>query len=259
MIIIKLLNSLLLIENIFGIYRDFSNRKNITKYFISAYIIVQILFHTIAVSRHLYLLLGEDGFDYSSLNYTRCFIAASAFLIYVTSIVTSISNSQAFVSYYESTSRVSEWFKNDKKLIASVKKIYWIGLTHIVLSTAFTILNTVDISNNFSLTNASAYLPLISQTLMRLIMKYQHLTFFVVAMIVVQLCKSLNSLVSAVQERVERCDVSSDEQRDITRKQIQEWFVLYQDLASCCENISLTVVRQVGHVITNCTSIYLIL
>ena len=245
MLILKYLNNVLLIENFLGIYRNYASQKKIKKFFIIGQLCVQTTLHTVSVIFEIYLL--SEGNDNGSIKFIRgCF----AFIMYtsLTFVVASIFYSHAFKSYYDSISRLSQCFEEDKKSNRNFKRMYWFSITLFFLLFTFAAYRSSVVSKSFPQTKEYfiIFVPILtSQTILRVTVIFQQVMMYVVEMIMFQLFKCLTSLVSDVQERVERCDISSGEQCDITREQIQGWFELYWELANCCEKVKLCFGRQV--------------
>lgn len=245
MSVLKRLNFLLIIENALGIYRNYCNENKTKKCFILFQIFVQTMLHSIMVVGQLYFLLIENQPNYILSNFL-----ISGFITALISVVTGINNSQAFLCYIQSMTRVCKRFEKDKKYNKSVKKLYWFSIIFTLLSFAFSAFRTLDLFLHFKPKDHDLFVTLfvpffISQFFTRFTLLFEKLVMFVLIMIVVNLSECINSLTSSVQDRVEGCDISSDEQCYITREQIQEWVELYQDLANSCNKLSLCFGRQV--------------
>lgn len=260
MVPIKWLNNLLLLENLLGIYRNYYTQKNIKKCFIFFHIFVQTILHTLMTMLQVHLLYTAE--PYKLINYIYCVFTISSYFYFLISVLISISYSRDFMLYYESISRVSEYFENDKKLVTSLKKLYWFSIIFTLLFLTFALYRSFDVILQFYQQNPNtcvyiSFSTFLSQVLGRFLILYQNLMFFVVIMIVVFLSKCLNSLISAVKESVGSCDISWDEQCDITKEHIQEWAELYRDLANSCGKVSLSFGRQViGLLLRVCPGIF---
>lgn len=243
---IKWLNSLLFLETLLGIYRNYCCQKKKAKYFIIVKIFFQTMCYSMIVSIKLYFLLGGDVLlDQANIIYAA--FSVSAYINCLLSIMTGVCYSRYFMSYYKSIGRLSDWFKNDTKLMQSVKKIYWSTIILTLIIVAFVLVRSLEVLKKFSDKNIFlVILVFLAQMTIRVTILYQQILLFVVIMIVVHLFKSLISLISDVQERVESFDVCSDEQCLITREHIQEWVEMYRDLANCCDKVSLCFGREVG-------------
>lgn len=239
----KLLNHLLFLENILGIYRNHCSQN--MKCLIILHILGQAMFHTIVSIGEQFWLFDGDVSDQKIYIYR--YFSIPIYATFLLTVVTSIRYSRDFMSFYTSISRLSNWFKDDKKLINSLNKIYWLSFSSILCLLMFSIGRSVElliqIKNNKSfLLLVSA---LVSQAILRITSVFQYIMLFVLIMIVVHLFKCLNSLMMSVHMRVGRCDFSSDEQCDVTTEQIQVWVELYRDLTNCCDKVTLCFGRQV--------------
>ena len=236
---LKCFNLLLLLENFFGIFRNYCCQKNLKKCLIVFQIVTQTILYTIVIIYELSLLLGDD---YNQINLVLAGFSTSGYLCSLASVVSGICYSHSFQSYYRSCSRVSEWFKDNKMLMKSSKKASMLSVGFILYSGAFATFRSVDTYLKFSHLNPVVLsILLVAHTLTRMSVVFEHYMLFFVIMIVVQLFKCLTSLVSDVQGRVGRYE----EHRVITREQIQGWRELYQDLAMCCEQVRLCYGQQV--------------
>lgn len=246
----KWLDHFLFLEKLLGICRNYHSQKKTKKYFIIFQISVQFMLHTFILINEEHFLLGRQELDPNKLMHGG--FAAVCFVNALSSIVAGICYSRAYMSFIRSTSRVFECFQDDK--FHGLKKIYWFSITCTVLCMLFSLYRSTHIFINYMQMGGDRDMfTLVSgftlQTLLRFIIKLENIVFFFVIMIVVQLVKCLKSTISEVQERVGRCDISSDEQCDITREQIQEWVELYRDLTNCCEKVTLCFGRQVHFII----------
>ena len=202
--------------------------------------------HGVLLIIDMQFLLRRD-INIFQLKIVYVFFSASAHVNFVSSVMSGICYSRAFMSYYRSISLVSKRFQDDPKRTRSFIKIFWFSLAVTLLSTFIAVFRGATVVINSSQTDSLLLLcpTLISLALVRITIVIQYFMFYVVIMIVVQLLKCLDSLVSDVQERVGTSNISSDEQYSITREQIQEWVELYQNLSNCCENVALCFGRQV--------------
>lgn len=207
-------------------------------------IVTQTVFHSILIVYELNLLLGDVA--YNQINMVLAGFSTTAYLSSVTSVMTGICYSCAFQSYYRSFSRVFEYFKDDKKLKKSLKKASVFSIAFIFYSILFATFRSVDNYLKFSYLNPLILVAfLVSQTLTRISVVFEHLMLFVVVVFVVYLFKCLTSSVTVVQESIERCDITLNERCDITREQVQEWVEVYRDLANCCDQVMLCFGQQV--------------
>ena len=241
----KWFNILLFIEKFFGIYRNYCSQTQIKKYLIIVQIFVLTLLYTLLTMYRVYLLLKKKYFDQMEIIFISFGLAT--YVDCVSSVVSGICYSNAFVSYLTSVSHASEYLKDDKKIIKILKKIFYSSISFITVSFLFSVYRTTE--------SFQKYLPSVSlvplipllllQAIIRTTVVLQHLMLYVVIMIVVHLTNSLSLLVSAVKVRVGRSDVSSDEQNDIRREKIQEWVQLYRELVNCCEKVTFCFGSQV--------------
>ena len=241
----KWLNILLYVENFFGIYRNYCSQTQIKKYLIIVQIFVLTLLYTLLTVYRVYLLLGKNDFNQMELIFIS--FGLTTYVDCLSSVVTGICYSDAFMSYLTSVSHASECLKDDKKLINILKKIFFSGISFITVSFLFSVYRSTE--------GFQTYLPSVSlvsliplvllQAVIRTTVVLQHLMLYVVIMLVVHLTSSLTSLVLAVQVRVGRSDVSSDERYDIRREKIQEWVQLYRELVNCCEKVTFCFGSQV--------------
>ena len=248
MVLISWLNNLMSLEILIGVLRKYCIQKKIKKRILLFHMFVQIIFHTVTVILEIYVLLIADL--YKKITHIYSIFSITSYLFFILSVVIGISYSREFVSFYESVCRISERFEGDKKLINSLKKLYWFSITFILLSLTFAVCRSFFIVKNFDQIYHETYmyyaaLIFLSQVVLRFTILFQNLMFFIVIMIVVLLTKSLNSMISTVKESVGSSGISSGDQCSITSEQIQGWIEMYRDLGNSCGKLSLCYGRQV--------------
>ena len=218
---LKWLDKLLFVENVLGIYRSYCNQKKITKYLIIFQVSVQTILHAVLLLSQVIFLTINDAYK-KPINLTYCGYAISAFVTATPSVFTGIIYSRAFQTYLENITRVFETFKDDKhkKLINSLKKLYWLSVILVSFFVVFGVLRSIDVILRHIKLSYPLYVCsiMVSQSLLRTTVLFSYLMFFVTIMIVYHLSKCLTSLVSDVQERVGRSDINSDEECDITKE-----------------------------------------
>lgn len=234
-------------ENVLGIYRNYCLQKKTTKCYIIFQIIAQNILHSSVVISEAHFLLGV-GNDCSKIKFDHALFSFLTYLNYLSSVVTGIYHSRAFGSYFESITRISKCFTEDELNLSS-KKTCTLTSAFIILVVVFCVYRSAEILLNYLQNDGDTDIIIfssifVSQVLIRITIVFQKIMLFVVIIIVVRLTKCLNSLVSAVQERV--CSVGSDGQCLITKLRIQGWIDLYRELTNCCEKLTLCFGRQVN-------------
>lgn len=243
---LKWLNNLLFVENLLGIYRSYFNQKKHSKFFIIFQIFVQTMLHTLFVILMVYFVIQKNVAP-TQINLIYCSYAVLGYVTAISAVVTGICYSRSFKSYERSINRVSDFFKDDVKLINYFKKIYWPSATVMVLFLVFAIYRSVSIliQLNFVWELLTIGPILASQSILKITVLFQFVMFFVVIMIVFVLSERLTMSISVVDTKVRNRDISLDEQCNITREQIQGWVELYRDLANCCVKLTVCFGRQV--------------
>ena len=243
----KWLNHFLFLECVLGIYRNYCRQKKTKKFFIILQIFVQMTLHGLILINEETFLLGGKGIDANKLAHGA--FSAVSFCNSFSAVTISLCYSNVFMCFVRSFSRVFEYFREDS-FIHDLKKIYWFSVISTIICIPFSFYRSLEILiNEIQMEGDTDMFILISvftsQALIRFMIVFEKILFFFVIMIVVQLVKCLKSAISTVQARIGRCEISFNEQRVLTREQIQGWVELYRDLANCCEKLTLCFGRQV--------------
>ena len=244
---IKWMNYLLCMEYMLGIYRNYCSQTKFKKRLIIFQLLIQNVIHiTILIGESYFLVTRHDS---SKIKFMSSCFSALTYLNSVSSVLTGVCYSRAFLSYLISVTHVLNCFKDDK-FDRSLKKINWFSIVFTTLSVAFCIFRCVEILRNYVKNNGDTAILIfisifVSQSFIRITIVFQKIILFVRIMIVVNLTKCMNSMLLAVHGRVESCINSSVQQCDITREQIQGWVEMYRHLSNCCEKLTLCFGRQV--------------
>lgn len=241
-------------ENFIGIYRNYCNQTKIKKCCIVFHIIfVQTLFYTCIVFGDVYFLLNVDISNHTKLTFAYYGFILSSLATCLLDIMCGIFYSRDFTSYIDSIKRVTECFKDDKKLINHLNKLHWFGIICTVLSIAFAVFRSLDTILTIKYLAQDKFvfvsvLVFVSKFLIKFAILFQQIMMFTFIVIVVLLSKCFHSFLSVVQKIVGSCDITLGVQCDITKEQIQSWVELYRELVNCCEKVTLCFGRQVLNV-----------
>uniref|UniRef100_A0A2H1WKH4 SFRICE011303.2 n=1 Tax=Spodoptera frugiperda TaxID=7108 RepID=A0A2H1WKH4_SPOFR len=225
---IKLLNYLMLLENLFGIYRSYTTQKKFKQYLIMFQIFLQTLCYSIFIGIKAYILLELNNFKRINLAYG--FVTVTGHLSLVLFSLTAIYHSQAFKSYTESVNTVLGYFKHDKKLRKSLQITFFTCFSSIIIYVVFIAYRTSMLMKYISGHNVYVLnIILIIQSIIKISLMLEEVMLFFVIIIMVFPSKCLNFLMTVLQKNLD-ISISLDQRYDVNCEQIQEWVVLYQEL-----------------------------
>uniref|UniRef100_A0A2H1VB37 SFRICE_009787 n=1 Tax=Spodoptera frugiperda TaxID=7108 RepID=A0A2H1VB37_SPOFR len=227
-----MLDMVLLIEGILGVCRTYCRQKKTKKIIITLHLSLLVVLHTVLFFLQVYHLLPDN--DYNQLNIIHCGFATSAYLTYMSAVITAIWYDKAYTSYDESINRLFKKFKDEKKLSDADKKAYWVFLFMIILAISFAGFRSVELNTLIPRAHplAKAYI-IMSLCVLRVTIVFEYLMFFIANMTLITFCKYQNSLISAAQKRL-KFDVKCD----IKKEEIQDWVDQYRDLVNCCQMVT---------------------
>ncbi|PZC84640.1 hypothetical protein B5X24_HaOG200760, partial [Helicoverpa armigera] len=235
----KLFKYLLVFENILGIYRNYGNKNRKVKCLIIFQILVQTIYHIINVSGELYYLLQKR---LSTQTFIELGFVLSANINASVTLVSGFLYSREFQKFHRTISLISERFKHEKSLKRSLKTLFYVtGIITGFLITSVILRAREVYVRHYSFSDALLvnfmFLP---QLFTRLTLTYQLIITYVYVMVVVNLVKCFNSLISDGQRKVSRnTSVLVNCGCDVTKEQIQDWVELYQEFSNCCEDVTI--------------------
>ncbi|KAH9635024.1 hypothetical protein HF086_004378 [Spodoptera exigua] len=231
------LNVFLSLENIHGIYRNYSNYNNTKKCLVIIQLVVQNLLYLIVIIDGVYSLLMPAHKNVHKKYFEFGTFGMSSFLTYCVSVVFGTTRSDAFVSYFTSVSRVYDSLKCHREIIYSFKSTYhWLSLALYVACSIYGIIMSVEKLDLTLVWKRKILIPTaVSNFLWRSTVVLEHFMLFLVVMAIVDLSKTLTSLMLEAQQRVDRYGTSDV----ITVETINGWAELYQELVNCCDKVAM--------------------
>lgn len=227
-----MLDMVLLIEGILGVCRTYCRQKKTKKIIITLHLSLLVVLHTVLFLVQVYHLLPDN--EYNQLNIIHCGFATSAYLTYMSAVITAIWYDKAYTSYDESINRLFKKFKDEKKLSDADKKAYWVFLFMIILAISFAGFRSIELNTLIPRAHPLAKASIImSLCVLRVTIVFEYLMFFIANMTLITFCKYQNSLISAAQKRL-KFDVKCD----IKKEEIQDWVDQYRDLVNCCQMVT---------------------
>uniref|UniRef100_A0A2H1V2Y3 SFRICE041862.2 n=1 Tax=Spodoptera frugiperda TaxID=7108 RepID=A0A2H1V2Y3_SPOFR len=234
---IRWLGMFVIIENICGVYRNYSSQIKIKKCLIIIQILVQNFVYALFIINVLFILLKKDSSLLTPANFIYWVFIAITQMGYLASVVYGITYSHYFASYYMSVTRVYESLKSHSELIYSFKTTrYWAGIVFNLCAFTCSGYRAVEIFHRYFVWNNVTAIPIIAVEIStKFTIVFEHFMLFIVVMTIVDLTKTLISLMVEAQQRVHRCGTSEV----ITGETINRWVELYQELVNCCDKVAV--------------------
>lgn len=241
---VKWLNKLLFLEAFLGIYRNYCTHKRIVKYLILFQIFIQSSLLGIVVIIRLSSIWHSDIATKNAFS----FLSVVVGLVTIATTVYSVYTSETFMTYYYNIYRISQYFKQDKKMFNTIKRVYGFCTLFTIFLVVYTISRSIE-DLIITLTEESNILlwviAMTSEEITKTTLISQQLMLYVGIMILVVLTKCLASLVSMIRNGLEGNE-DSLETCDVTGQQIQDWVDVYRDLTDSCEKLTLCFGRPVS-------------
>lgn len=242
-----MLDTLLKVENILGIYRNYSLFNTRYKVLVLARTVVEFIFSTIVLVDTIHLILKNGAFDtklqvtyYIFLHFVYYTNGTSYFLsaIYYTRFYESFLNNYFTVQKYFQNDSI--YIKNFQNLRLFFKMSTFVTVLMTLFRTAFLLYENLPILKHESYLHLLLLSMLTSYIEIRFIM--EHLIFFIHLKMLQRLLKCLNNSILIIQTKYH-----DKQMPEGVMETVEQWATHYICLKHCVEELSVSFKIQVSH------------